>query len=53
MKRMVTKDYIYVQILLFITQGTLIEKLNSVTLLCVDQWCESSLTVHSMHFVFI
>ena len=36
MKRMVTTNYIHVQILLFITQGTQIEKLNSVTLLCGD-----------------
>ena len=33
---MVTTNYVYVQILLFITQGTQIEKLNSVTLLCID-----------------
>ena len=32
MKRMVTTNYIYVQILLIITQGTQIGKLNSVTL---------------------
>ena len=36
MKRMVTTNYIHVLILLFITEGTQIEKLNSVTLLCVD-----------------
>ena len=52
MKRMVTTNYIYVQILLFITEGTQIEKLNSLTLLCLDL-VVISISVASLRGLFI